>query len=224
MGNMRIWFQKVVGATYCAPAHNHEEANVKSDVIVLGAGIVGVSVALHLQARGRNVAIIDRRGPGEETSFGNAGIIERSSVIPTAFPRDLKTILRYGLNRSSAARYHLSFLPTILPWLFQYWRQSSPRRLAQAASDLLPLIERSVLEHKLLADAAGAARLIRETGWIEIHRSQQHWEHASDLAEGMRAFNLSFGTPPLPFHLAEFDPAGTLIFHSTRSANGRSTK
>ncbi|HEY4297289.1 MAG TPA: FAD-dependent oxidoreductase, partial [Paraburkholderia sp.] len=41
------------------------------DVIVLGAGIVGVSSALHLQDRGRRVALVDRRGPGEETSFGN---------------------------------------------------------------------------------------------------------------------------------------------------------
>ncbi|EGD05634.1 D-amino-acid dehydrogenase, partial [Burkholderia sp. TJI49] len=52
------------------------------DVIVLGAGIVGVSVALHLQDRGRKVALVDRNAPGEGTSFGNAGLIERSSVEP----------------------------------------------------------------------------------------------------------------------------------------------
>ena len=69
------------------------------DVIVLGAGIVGVSSALHLQDRGRRVALVDRRGPGEETSFGNAGLIERSSVVPYGFPRDLGTLLRYMRNR-----------------------------------------------------------------------------------------------------------------------------
>ena len=62
---------------------------MKVDVVVLGAGIVGVSIALHLQARGRSVALLDRRGAGEETSYGNAGLIERSSVIPYAFPRSL---------------------------------------------------------------------------------------------------------------------------------------
>ena len=53
--------------------------------IVLGAGIVGVSTALHLQARGRKVILIDRDEPGSGTSHGNAGLFERSSVIPYAF-------------------------------------------------------------------------------------------------------------------------------------------
>jgi len=44
------------------------------DAIVLGAGIVGVSTAIHLQRRGRSVLLLDRREPGRETSFGNAGI------------------------------------------------------------------------------------------------------------------------------------------------------
>ena len=48
----------------------------RTDAIVLGAGVVGVSAALHLAKRGLSVALVDRRAPGEETSYGNAGIIE----------------------------------------------------------------------------------------------------------------------------------------------------
>ena len=55
---------------------------VSADVIVLGAGMVGVSVALHLQKRGRDVVLVDRREPGEETSYGNAGLIQREAVFP----------------------------------------------------------------------------------------------------------------------------------------------
>ena len=58
-----------------------------NDVIVLGAGIVGITAALHLQQRGRSVMLIDRRGLVEETSFGNAGIIQREGVVPYTFPR-----------------------------------------------------------------------------------------------------------------------------------------
>ena len=61
---------------------------MKADVIVLGAGMVGVSVALHLQKRGRDVVLIDRRGVGEETSYGNSGLIQREGVIPYTFPRE----------------------------------------------------------------------------------------------------------------------------------------
>lgn len=64
-----------------------------ADVIVLGAGMVGVSVALHLQRRGRDVVLLDRRDAGEETSYGNAGLIQREAVIPYTFPHEFGTIL-----------------------------------------------------------------------------------------------------------------------------------
>ncbi|WP_284509717.1 FAD-dependent oxidoreductase [Salinivibrio costicola] len=54
-------------------------------VVVLGAGMVGVSVAWHLLKRGYAVTLIDRVPPGQETSFGNAGIIQREAVRPMPF-------------------------------------------------------------------------------------------------------------------------------------------
>ena len=61
----------------------------RTDVLVLGAGIVGTSIALHLAKRGLAVALIDRAGAGEGTSYGNAGIIEGNTIFPQAFPSDL---------------------------------------------------------------------------------------------------------------------------------------
>ena len=95
---------------------------IRADVIVLGAGMVGVSVALHLQQRGRDVVLADRRGPGEETSYGNSGLIQREGVIPYTFPREYGTILSYAMNHRRDAVYHLSALPRIAPGLFRYWR------------------------------------------------------------------------------------------------------
>ena len=87
-------------------------AELHADVVVLGAGMVGVSAALHLQARGRDAVLFDKHGEaGEETSYGNAGLIERASVFPYMFPRDLPHILRYAFNRSTEAHYHLDALP-----------------------------------------------------------------------------------------------------------------
>ena len=108
------------------------------DVIVLGAGIVGVSSALHLQDRGRRVGLVDRRGPGEETSFGNAGLIESSSVVPYGFPRDLGTLLRYLRNRSTDLYWDYRALPSFATWLARFWWESSPERLEAAARDMLP--------------------------------------------------------------------------------------
>ena len=79
----------------------------RTDAIVLGAGIVGTSIALHLAKRGLSVALIDRAGVGEQTSYGNAGIIEGNTMFPPAFPSDLDALARIALKRASEANYHL---------------------------------------------------------------------------------------------------------------------
>jgi D-amino-acid dehydrogenase len=156
---------------------------MRSDVIVCGAGIVGVCTALHLQDRGRRVVLLDRGQPGKETSFGNAGIIERTSITPYGFPRDLGRILTYLGNRSSAVRYDPRALPWLLPWLWRYWRESTPAKLAQAASDLLPLISSCVTEHVALSRRAGAEALLRGSGWIEAFVDSKQFAREASAAE-----------------------------------------
>jgi D-amino-acid dehydrogenase len=98
-------------------------AELKADVVVLGAGMVGVGAALHLQKRGRDVILVDRHElAGEETSYGNAGIVECASVFPYMFPRDFAEILRYTLNLAPQVRYRFTDLPTFLPWLVRFSR------------------------------------------------------------------------------------------------------
>jgi D-amino-acid dehydrogenase len=148
-------------------------AEIKADVLVLGAGMVGVSAALHLQQRGRDVILIDRHElAGEETSFGNAGLIECASVFPYMFPRDLGQILHYATNRTPQMRYALSDLPNYLPWLVRYFLASSPERALHSAMAELPLIRRSLIEHEVLISEAGVPELLRRTGWIKLFRSE----------------------------------------------------
>ncbi len=165
---------------------------MRYDVIVLGAGIVGVSAALHLQSRGRSVCLVDRRSPGEETSSGNAGLIERASVIPYAMPRQVSALLRYGLNRSPEVRYRVSHLPRIGSWLFQYWRHSSPERLLEATNAMLPLIERCVTEHDGLIEKAGVSHLLRRSGWIETFRTVEGQRKALAAAKDVAPYGLRF--------------------------------
>src|ERR1700692_1551662 len=102
---------------------------LKADVLVLGAGMVGVSAALHLQQRGRDVILVDKHElAGEETSYGNAGMIESASVFPYMFPRDAKEILRYAMHRAPQMRSQFSALPAFLPWLVRYFLASAPER------------------------------------------------------------------------------------------------
>src|SRR3954469_11597929 len=147
-------------------------AELKADVLVLGAGMVGVSAALHLQKRGRRVVLIDRHDTaGEETSYGNGGLIECASVFPYMFPRDLGQILRYAFLQAPQVQYHFRDLPVFLPWLAKYFLASSPQRALNSAMAELPLIQRSLIEHEALIAEANVPELLRRTGWIKLYRS-----------------------------------------------------
>ncbi len=163
----------------------------RSDVIVIGAGIVGTTLALKLQEHGQAVTLIDRDHPGSATSFGNAGLIERSAVFPYAFPRDLRTLLAYALQRSPAAHYHWQALPALLPYLGAYWHHSSAHKYPAAIAGALPLIEHSWSEHVPLIEAAGASALVNQHGWIKVWRSARAEDIALRQAEQSRDYGLS---------------------------------
>lgn len=166
-------------------------STLKTDVIVLGGGIIGVSTALHLQQRGRSVALVERHaGVAQETSYGNAGIIERASVEPYVFPRQFGKILKYAFNRSSDARYHFTALPFIAPWLWRYFRASAPQQAEHTARAALPLIERCLSEHEALMAASGAGHLLRKVGWIQLFSSERRRKDAVHHAEVAREFGL----------------------------------
>jgi len=156
---------------------------MKFDTVVLGAGIVGVCVAVHLQKRGRQVALVDRKLPGNETSFGNAGLIQREGVYPYAFPRGLGTLLRYARNQSPDVRYHADAMLQAAPFLWQYWRNSHPATHAAIAKSYSTLIEHCVSEHRALAADAGASALLRPIGWMKVFRTEAVRDAETRLVE-----------------------------------------
>jgi len=167
-------------------------AELKAEVLVLGAGMVGVGAALHLQKRGRDVVLIDKHAlAGEETSFGNGGLIECASVFPYMFPRDFSQILRYAINRSPQVRYSLSDLPAFLPWLVRYYLASSPARALHSAMAELPLIQRSLIEHEALIAEAKVPELLRRTGWIKLFRSEATLANAGRDLERAKQYGVA---------------------------------
>jgi D-amino-acid dehydrogenase len=168
---------------------NSEDA----DVVVLGGGIVGVSIAVHLQMRGRQTVLLDRQAPGEATSFGNAGLIQREAVYPHLFPRNLGDLLRYAANRTTDAYYHPSMLPRLMRPFLGYWYHSAPDRYAAIARKYARLIAPCVDDHMALADAAGAAHLLRPGGWTMTHETPEALAAAVASAEtGLRDFGVEY--------------------------------
>ena len=157
------------------------------DAIVLGAGIVGVSVATHLRRRGWDVVVVDRQGPGEGASFGNAGLIQREAVYPHAFPLAMKELARIARNVSIDAVYHPFALPGLAAPLLRYWWNSHPERYARAVLGTSRLIETCVDEHESMAQAAGAGNLLRRTGWLRVFDDERALDETVRSAEASPA-------------------------------------
>src|SRR6059058_163259 len=210
----------------------------RTDAVVLGAGIVGTSIALHLAKRGLAVALVDRRGPGEETSYGNAGIIEGSTLLPHPFPRGLSALMRIALKRATEANYHLSFLPRVAPWLLAYRSNSALARRMEFATAMRPMFARALPEHEALIAEAGAGRYLRKAGWLKVYRSEEGFadtaperELAGQLGlpcevldpDGARALEPSLA--PTRAYVARFTaPSGLVLKGDARSLHRNGTQ
>lgn len=139
------------------------------DVVVLGAGVVGTCAALQLAKRGVDVALVDRAAPGEQTSYGNSGVIGGAGVYPSPFPRSLTSLLRVAFKRAPEANFHWAVLPRLAPWLAAYFVNSSPAKLEAHARALRPLMAATVEDHAALLAECGASELIRRTGWMSLY-------------------------------------------------------
>lgn len=153
------------------------------DIVVLGAGMVGTCTALELTLRGHAVTLVDRRPPGRETSFGNAGVIQREAVEPYAFPRDVRAILAAAVGRGLDIHYQAAGLFGALPQLMRYWWHSAPQRHRRIGRAYAGLIAHVTQEHGRYMALAGAQDLVRREGLRLMYRSGPAMEAAAAHAQ-----------------------------------------
>lgn len=180
-------------------------------VIVLGAGIVGVCCALELQRRGMQVTLVDRQDPGRETSSGNAGVLARSSLMPFNHPGLWRQLPRLLRNDTVQFRYRAAYLARNLGWAAGFLARARPSVFGETTAALDGLIRRSAVEHLRLLDAAGARRRLRDSGWIFLFRSEQAWQGGA-LARQAYARHQVPTQALAPAELAQLEPALAPIF------------
>src|SRR5436190_6998016 len=142
-----------------------------SDVIVLGAGIVGVSAAYAARQRGLSVVVVDRREPGSETSYGNAGILSSGSIFPLNQPSLWSNLPKYLTNRHPALRWDIGWAMRNPDWVARFLANAAASQTRPRALALRGLIEASLKLHREWIVQAGAPERIRETGWLKAWRT-----------------------------------------------------
>ena len=148
-----------------------DNATNKTDVIVLGAGIVGVSSAYAARKRGMSVTLVDRREPGSETSYGNAGIISSGSIFPLNQPSLFGNLPKYLSNTHPALRWDVGWALKNPTWIARFLASARASQTKPRAQALHGLIQASLKLHREWIVQAGASNRIRETGWLKAWRS-----------------------------------------------------
>lgn len=161
-------------------------------IAVIGAGIVGMSAALHLQRDGHRVSVLDPCAPGTMTSFGNAGGIVAGAVMPTSTPGLWKQVPAMLLDPMSPLRIRWQYLPRLAPWLLHFLRTGSRAQVEIVAQALSPLVSRAVAAHRELARLARAEDLVLPAGWLKLYETQASFAAGAHERAQMRACGAHF--------------------------------
>ena len=162
------------------------------DVIVLGAGIIGVATALHLRRLGLEVALVDRKHPGEEASYGNAGIVQRNGFVPHKVPTQPLRLLGILMGQSSAVSLDVATVLRLLPWLRQFHKAGSERGAEHYSRVVAPLRAFAVEEHLELARTTNADRFYRQGGWLHLYRSEAGFQDSNAERQYARVFGVAY--------------------------------
>lgn len=145
-------------------------------VTIIGAGIVGMSAAMFAQSRGFKVRVIDKVPPGEGASFGNAGGIVVSSVMPTVHPGILMKIPRWLLDPKGPITVRWSYLPKALPWLLALGRNAMPDRVKKITEARAALGMRALEDHRTVLKQAGAEDLLAMDDGLMIYGTKAQYD------------------------------------------------
>ncbi|HKH35470.1 MAG TPA: FAD-binding oxidoreductase [Beijerinckiaceae bacterium] len=147
----------------------------KRKIGVIGAGMVGVAAASFLQREGHDVFIVEPGNPGEGTSFGNAGCLNGSSVVPMSMPGTIRNVPRWLSDPMGPLVIRWAYLPALAPWLIRFIRAGTPQKVRAQAKALRSILAPSLATLAPLLKDAGAEELVKRHGHLFAYRSQESW-------------------------------------------------
>lgn len=152
----------------------------RADVVVVGAGIVGVCAAHALARRGRTVLLLDRGDVAAGCSYGNAGLVCPSHSIPLASPAAFRNALKWMFDPESPFYIRFRFSPALWSWLWRFRRAARTERVLAAIPVLRDLHRASVSEFERLCGRVECAW--ERKGLLEVYRTEEGLEEGRGTA------------------------------------------
>ncbi len=158
------------------------ESNIKQSIdnkiVVIGAGIIGVTIALNLKREGYSVTLLDQNEPGKTCSFGNAGLLALSSFEPNVGISTLINTPKWLLMPNGPLSICWHYLPKLLPWLFSFIKACFSKKIASNAQALHNLTSQSLDLYQQLTKTVGCENLVKKSDYLQVYRTQSEFNKA----------------------------------------------
>ena len=152
-------------------------------IAVVGAGIVGLAIALRLRRDGYRVTVYDAMEPGSQTSAGNAALIMTAQTVPFAEPAILRKLPGLMRRKDGPLAVRKTHLPRLVPWITLFCKNNTRKRRAEISETLAPMAMNSLQLWMDLAGAHDAPRLFRQNGVLQVYRTRKGFKAARQDAE-----------------------------------------
>jgi D-hydroxyproline dehydrogenase len=206
------------------------------EIAVVGAGVVGLTIALHLAHEGHEVVLVDPNLPGSGASWGNAGTIADYAVMPVGTPDVLRNLPSLLFNRNSPLSIRRGAMGALAPWLLRFARQSLPKAAARNAAAIAQLVSTAGAGWENLAAVVGGEDILQHRGCVYLYETPAEFRAAGADMAGRRALGIEVdlltpdeiaalepGLPPLAGGAAFFPQAiflndpGRMMLHLTQA-------
>ncbi|MCF8511232.1 MAG: FAD-binding oxidoreductase [Rhodobacteraceae bacterium] len=179
--------------------------HVSTEIAIIGAGVVGLSVAEALLAQGHEVTLVDPGTPGMGASYGNAGTIADYAVMPVGSPDVLKNLPSLLFDKTSPLAIRRAALPALMPWLLRFALQSLPGATARNAASIAGLLADAAPLWEGLAARIGGQTILQHRGCLYIYETANAYRAAEKDMAYRRTHGISVDLVG-PAELARMEP------------------
>ena len=154
-----------------------------ADILVIGAGVMGMTIAQRLLETGRSVLLVDPAEPGNGASYGNAGTIADYAIMPVGSPAVLRDLPALLFNKNSPLTIRKAALFSLAPWLIRFFLQSFPGATQKNILALASIVADAAPRWQALARQIDAQSIVRARGCLYLYETAESFNRGKqDIA------------------------------------------
>ena len=159
-----------------------------SSTAVVGAGIIGATIAYNLQRRGVNVTLVDRGAPGMGASYGNMASVAVTEFMPASRPGVWAQMPKWLLDPEGPGRIRPTYMPKLVPWFLRFLAASRPTKLRELEAAGAALCGRVYEDLNALLKETELTHMLGAEGCLSLYADEAEFRADRDHIETLQRF------------------------------------